>query len=252
MISQEQTYSDCHQLLESYLMKRFGGDADRVSAIMQELEVELPSFLNGNFDSAYQSIYDLQDLEKIESFRAKIKANPVLKSMDMRMSPRYTEALRLYRLFRKSGTLDDAPHPVPGEKNDAVGTGKPPVKKTTIFLEGDEAEAQNDKYRIRNRELREACIEHFRKLHNGRIVCECCGFDFSLAYGLTDDDWYIEVHHLFPFSHTEGEHEVNAETDLVPLCANCHRMIHHNMGGKGNCMSLEDLKKKYRGKIYEG
>jgi predicted HNH restriction endonuclease len=40
---------------------------------------------------------------------------------------------------------------------------------------------------------------------------------------------------------------VDATTDLVPLCANCHRMIHHGMGGRGNCMSVDELKMKYRG-----
>ena len=97
--------------------------------------------------------------------------------------------------------------------------------------------------------LREACIEIFRQRHGGRIVCECCGFDFARAYDIKDE--YIEVHHRFPFSQTEGEHPVNAETDLVPLCANCHRMIHHGMGGGGRCMTLEELKEKYRGKHYD-
>jgi len=75
-------------------------------------------------------------------------------------------------------------------------------------------------------------------LHGGYIVCECCGFDFTKAYDI--DDEYIEIHHRFPFSQTEGEHPVNSQTDLVPLCANCHRMIHHGQGGKGNCMSAEN------------
>ena len=96
--------------------------------------------------------------------------------------------------------------------------------------------------------LRKACIEIFRQRHGGRIVCECCGFDFARAYDIKDE--YIEVHHRFPFSQTESEHPVNAETDLVPLCANCHRMIHHGMGGGGRCMTLEELKEIYRGKHY--
>lgn len=251
MTSQAQINND-HLALESYLMNRFGGDADKVSAYMRVLEVELPKLLtgNGNFSSAYQSIYDLQDGKEIEILRSQIKSKLISKIKDMESNPRYTEALRVYRLFWKSRSQDKSPLPVPGEEKSAVGKAKPPVEQKTIFLEGVEAESQPEEYRIRNRQLREACIEHFKTLHNGRSVCECCGFDFAIAYDIEDD--YIEVHHRFPFSHTEGEHPVNAETDLVPLCANCHRMIHHNMGGNGNCMSLEELKKKYRGKIYKG
>jgi predicted HNH restriction endonuclease len=115
---------------------------------------------------------------------------------------------------------------------------------STVFMEGEAAEAQPTEIRRRNKELRDACISYFRTLHEGRIVCECCGFDFAKRYDIDKD--YIEVHHRFPFSQTEGEHPVDAVTDLVPLCANCHRMIHFGQGGGGNCMSLEDLKKKLR------
>lgn len=97
--------------------------------------------------------------------------------------------------------------------------------------------------------IRQACINYYKALHGGYIVCECCGFDFTKAYDI--DDEYIEIHHRFPFSQTEGEHPVNSQTDLVPLCANCHRMIHHGQGGKGNCMSLEELKRKYKGIRYK-
>ena len=37
---------------------------------------------------------------------------------------------------------------------------------------------------------------------------------------------FIEIHHLNPISETDGEHEVNPATDLIPLCSNCHSMIH--------------------------
>jgi predicted HNH restriction endonuclease len=83
----------------------------------------------------------------------------------------------------------------------------------------------------------------FKKLHGGHLVCECCGFDFSLAYKDIGEG-YIEIHHRFPFSKTEGEHEVDPITDLVPLCSNCHSMI-HRVGGQGECMSVEELKEKY-------
>lgn len=68
--------------------------------------------------------------------------------------------------------------------------------------------------------------------------CQVCGFDFEETYGELGRN-YIEVHHVNPLAEQNGEHLVNPETDLVCLCANCHRMIHKN----GNqVLSVAELK----------
>jgi len=55
--------------------------------------------------------------------------------------------------------------------------------------------------------------------------CVVCGLQFSERYrGIGDD--YIEIHHLLPLHLMEAPEVVNPITDLVPLCANCHRMAH--------------------------
>lgn len=61
--------------------------------------------------------------------------------------------------------------------------------------------------------------------------CKCivCGFDFNKFYGELGIG-YIEVHHLTPLSEINKEHDINPSTDLVPICPNCHRMIHRNPG----------------------
>jgi predicted HNH restriction endonuclease len=50
------------------------------------------------------------------------------------------------------------------------------------------------------------------------------GVQYSETYGKDYADGYIQIHHIKPLSEYEGE--VNPETDLVPLCANCHAMAH--------------------------
>lgn len=70
----------------------------------------------------------------------------------------------------------------------------------------------------RSRKNREMAI----KLHG--TVCQVCGFNFDEVYGRDYADSYIEIHHIRPLSEHEGE--VDPATDLVPLCANCHRMGH--------------------------
>ena len=56
-------------------------------------------------------------------------------------------------------------------------------------------------------------------------VCKACNFDFKAVYGERGRE-YIEIHHIQQLSELSEPTEINPRTDLVPLCANCHRMIH--------------------------
>ncbi len=253
------TYEQLGRVFRSYLSERFDGDAKEVSLTVETAECIIPNTLNDYFGTKYESIYDITEIDDVEEFRRKIKTHPILKNLDMSVEPRYTEVLKWYRLFLKALNANTVPMPVYGEYDDTNHSSstmvtEPPVTpkptvENTIFLEGEAGEAQPAEIRKRNMILRQACINYYKALHGGHIFCECCGFDFTKAYDI--DDEYIEIHHLKPFSQTEGEHPVNSQTDLVPLCANCHRMIHHGQGGKGNCMSLEELKRKYKGIRYK-
>ena len=93
--------------------------------------------------------------------------------------------------------------------------------------------------RERNQEARRQCIAYYRSLHEGRIICECCGFNFFQTYGELGTD-FIEVHHLSPISQKEEAHAIDPQTDLVPLCANCHAMIHRYMS-KNHVEGTESL-----------
>lgn len=68
--------------------------------------------------------------------------------------------------------------------------------------------------------------------------CMACGFDFEKAYGELGKD-YIEVHHIVPLASRNEEIQVNPATDLIVVCANCHRMIHRK---RDHVLSLEELK----------
>lgn len=87
----------------------------------------------------------------------------------------------------------------------------------------------------RNPALRQLCLKHFG------ATCQACGMKFEAVYGEIGKG-YIEVHHLSPISQTDGKHEVNPKKDLVPLCANCHAMVHRLMA----------VEKKTAGKELEG
>lgn len=65
---------------------------------------------------------------------------------------------------------------------------------------------------------RDACI----RIHGTR--CHGCGFDFGAFYGELAEG-YIEIHHIESLA-ASGEVHINPATDLVPLCSNCHSVVH--------------------------
>lgn len=54
--------------------------------------------------------------------------------------------------------------------------------------------------------------------------CLVCNFNFQTFYGDLGEN-FIHIHHLKPIS-SAGYGEVNPDTDLVPVCPNCHAMLH--------------------------
>lgn len=79
----------------------------------------------------------------------------------------------------------------------------------------------------RNALARKKCLEyHFHD--NKNYKCNLCGFDFEQYYGSLGRN-FIEVHHIESHtikSKTTGMHEINPIKDLIPICSNCHSIIH--------------------------
>lgn len=71
----------------------------------------------------------------------------------------------------------------------------------------------------RSADARARCLAH----HGYK--CSVCSFDFAAIYGAIGKG-YIHVHHVVPIADIGKEYEINPITDLVPVCPNCHAMIH--------------------------
>lgn len=84
----------------------------------------------------------------------------------------------------------------------------------------------------RSTKLRKKAIE----IHG--YTCAVCGFDFEETYGELGKN-FIEVHHKVPL-HESGECEPDPGMDMVPLCSNCHRMIHRHKKGM---YTVDELKR---------
>jgi 5-methylcytosine-specific restriction protein A len=83
----------------------------------------------------------------------------------------------------------------------------------------------------RNPIARKKCIEHFG------LNCQVCDFNFKDKFGELGKD-FIQVHHKIDIATIGNEYSVNPLTDLIPVCPNCHSMLHK----KKPAYSIEELK----------
>lgn len=83
----------------------------------------------------------------------------------------------------------------------------------------------------RSEKARKECIEHYG------YNCAVCGFDFKSKYGEIGEN-FIHVHHKKPLSEINEGYQVDPINDLVPVCANCHTIIHR----RKPALTIEDVK----------
>jgi hypothetical protein len=86
------------------------------------------------------------------------------------------------------------------------------------FTEGASKKIYINAYE-RNSKARKACINHYG------CKCDVCGFDFAENYGELGEG-IITVHHVKKLADIKKEYKVDPITDLRPVCANCHAVIH--------------------------
>ncbi len=74
-------------------------------------------------------------------------------------------------------------------------------------------------------------------------VCCICKFDFELHYG-SRGMGFIEIHHTKPLSSLSAKIVVDPHNDLVPVCSNCHRMIHRRKDDVLSIAQMENIWQK--------
>jgi 5-methylcytosine-specific restriction enzyme A len=87
----------------------------------------------------------------------------------------------------------------------------------------------------RNLIARKQCIEKYG------IECQICEMNFEDVYGEVGKD-FIHVHHIVPLSEIQQDYEVHPIDDLIPVCPNCHAMLHRKVNGL--CLTVEQLKNR--------
>lgn len=86
------------------------------------------------------------------------------------------------------------------------------------YAEGNKYQVVVNKYE-RNTTNRELCLAL------KGYSCQICGFDFEKKYGRVGRH-FIHVHHIIPVSKIGPDYVINPAKDLIPVCPNCHAMLH--------------------------
>lgn len=103
---------------------------------------------------------------------------------------------------------------------------------SNLYLEGKRIQKLSYFYE-RNSEAREKCILHYG------YSCQVCGIDFKQKYGEIGKN-FIHVHHKKPLSEINQEYLIDPIIDLIPVCPNCHSMIHRTVPA----LKIEELKNR--------
>lgn len=93
-----------------------------------------------------------------------------------------------------------------------------PIEEAEGYADGKKITITQDKYE-RNPLNRELCLQA-----NG-CTCKICGFNFEKKYG-NFGKGFIHVHHIHQLSLADAPVKIDPIKDLIPVCPNCHAMLH--------------------------
>lgn len=214
-----------------------GGHASKKTAkdYSESMERYLPKEARTQFGIDFpQTAYDILDINRLQQIHDLIEENPEWKDYDkvshastFRSGLKCLIALKSDMAFLNSKgisqTLLNPAFYSEVNKNFAED-----------LLEGKAFESHSVRYE-RNPHLRAMCINQYG------CKCYVCGFDFKEHYGALGEN-FIEVHHLTPLSELKEEHVGSPINGMVPLCSNCHSMVHRT----NPPVEIEELRKIYK------
>ena len=202
---------------------RYHMDNNQSDSMCRTLSQDVPNFLKKHeFQPDFESIFMTNDKTYVNTLVQIIENNPLFKFEDSQAGNSLSSSLKQYIRFLSSKY--DPRSDEYKRDNEDIGKhadGKVMCGHLTTFE--------------RKKCNRDACLaKHGYK-------CQVCGFDFEEHYGELGRH-FIEVHHIVPLSTIRREYIINPETDLIPLCSNCHSMIHRF---SNEAMPINEFKKLY-------
>ena len=105
-----------------------------------------------------------------------------------------------------------------------------------LFVVGSVMEILVNRYE-RDPGARKTCLKHF-----GGASCQICKLDLGQKYGELGNG-FIHVHHLLPETLRQEGYEIDPKTELLPVCPNCHAMLHYG-APKDRPRTPDELRKR--------
>ena len=216
------------------------------------VETELPEFIRAYFDRSFGNAYEPYSTDQLETYRQKLNSHSSAASRrNAEFGDKYSTALKYYKGFLES-KLFKGKVKISRMANECASSAQAKGDKVTrnrksqiedplcpsedsygkSYTEGTLQQVSITRHE-RNAKLRQACLKHYG------AVCQICGMDFEKTYGHIGAG-FIEVHHIVPISDQDGEHDVNPIIDMIPLCSNCHSVIHR--GANGSVLTPDQLR----------
>ena len=134
------------------------------------------------------------------------------------IEPRFRGLFTEAELSEAQRRLDGLPAFVRRRPTDKTDLHPTEVPGDTAFTEGAVRRVTVNAFE-RDRAARTACIAKFG------VRCSVCDMSFLDRYGEIGRG-FIHVHHKKPLAIRRAEYELRPTIDLVPVCPNCHAMLH--------------------------
>lgn len=145
-----------------------------------------------------------------------------------------------FKELAKHGLNRLYPHELKGEILDYIlsfFTETPPSYFDELNCLDDIFEGAKESIVVNRYERDRTAVEKCKQINGCR--CAVCGMDFEETYGQLGHG-FIHVHHIVPIATIGKEYKLDPVNDLVPVCPNCHAMLHH--GAEGRVLTIEELK----------
>ena len=116
---------------------------------------------------------------------------------------------------------------------------------TTIFAEEvhvDDAIFEGAKTNISVNKYERSSLARQKCIDFHGVNCAVCDMNFRDVYGEIGNG-FIHVHHKFPIHKVGAEYQIDYKNDLVPVCPNCHSMLHQKVNGRE--ISIDELREVY-------
>ena len=217
-----------HKEFRAYLRTKEAKKGNMLNNLINAAEIKLPALIRAHFNPDFQCLYeDIHPIEELLFYSRKIKSDEnILAGPFGYICSKAIDGYIRYYADKNGINLDD--YDTIAEEDGEDYSEEPE------FVEGEVSDSCSKRYE-RNPKARKECIAA------KGCICSICGFDFGKEYG----EWgegFIQVHHIIPIHERGGSYKLNPIRDLIPICSNCHSMIHRK---RSETLKPDELRDKY-------